>query len=80
MMISIVKFRFSGLWNNECSLVANRIIDIVGAHQPQFIHLGLSFDRLEAFRPQLAKIEAQERADSATLSAPRPARQIIAKH
>ena len=69
-MASIVKFRFPGLWNSEYPLVVNRILEIVGAYNPQAIHLGLSFERLEAFRPQLVKIEAQERADrdSATLS------------
>ena len=69
-METIVKFRFPGLWNSEYPLVVNRIIDIVEANNPQTIHLGLSFDRLSAFRPQLSKIEAQERADrdSAALS------------
>jgi hypothetical protein len=66
----IVKFRFPGLWNNEYPLVINRIIDIVDAHNPRELHLGQSFERLAAFRPQLAKIEAQERSDqdSAMLS------------
>ena len=66
----IVKFETSGLWNSEYPLVVNRIIDIAESHKPHTIHLGLSFDRLSAFRPQLAKIEAQERADkdSALLS------------
>ena len=69
-MTGIVKFRYSGLWNSEYPLVINRIIDIVAGHNPQAIHLGLSFDRLLSFRPQLAKIETQERADrdSAKLS------------
>ena len=69
-MTNIVRFRFPGLWNSEYPLVVNRIIDIVESHTPHSIHLGLSFDRLAVFRSQLAKIEAQERADrdSATLS------------
>ena len=69
-MTSIVRFRFSGLWNSEYPLVVNRILDIAGAHNPHAKHLGVSFDRLEAFRQQLAKIEVQERADrdSAKLS------------
>jgi len=69
-MISIIKFRFQGLWNSEYPLVVNRIIDITERHNPDALHLGVSFNRLAAFRPQLAKIEIQERADrdSATLS------------
>ena len=69
-MINIVKFRFPGLWNSEYPLVVHRIIDIVEAHNPHAIHLGLSFDRLASFRQQLARIEVQERADrdSAMLS------------
>jgi hypothetical protein len=69
-MISIVKFRLPGLWNSEYPLVVNRIVDIVGNRDPHNLGLGQSFDRLAAFRPQLAKIEVQERADkdSAALS------------
>ena len=69
-MESIVKFRYPGLWNSEYPLVVNRIIDIVEAYNPNAIHLGLAFDRLAAFRPQLTKIATYERADrdSATLS------------
>jgi hypothetical protein len=69
-MTSIVKFRYSGLWNSEYPLVVNRLIDIVERHEPHALHLGVSFDRLAAFRGQLAKIEVQERADrdSAQLS------------
>jgi len=51
------------LWNNEYPLVINRIIDIVEAHNPHAIHLGLSFDKIAAYRPLLVKIEVQERAD-----------------
>jgi hypothetical protein len=69
-MISITKFRFPGLWNSEYPLVVNRLIDIVERHSPHAIHLGVSFDRLAAFRVPLSKIEIQERADreSADLS------------
>ena len=69
-MVSIVKFVFPSLWNSEYPLVINRIIDIVGAHNPHSIHLGLSFERLEAFRTKMSKIEVQERSDrdSAKLS------------
>jgi hypothetical protein len=69
-MISIVKYRFSGLWNSEYPLVVIRIINITEAHNPHNLHLGQSFERLAAFRPQLAKIEVQERfdQDSAMLS------------
>ena len=69
-MVSIVKFKFPELWNSEYPLVVSRIIDIVGAHNPHAIHLGLSYERLEAFRPQLVKVEVQEHADrdSAKLS------------
>jgi hypothetical protein len=69
-MVNIVKYRFPGLWNSEYPLVVNRIIDIVEKHAPYDLHLGQSFDRLASFRPQLAKIEVQERTDkdSAMLS------------
>ena len=69
-MTRIIKYRVQGLWNSEYPLVINRIIDIVGAHAPQAIHLGQSYDRLAAFRTELSKIEVQERADkeSALLS------------
>ena len=69
-MLKIVKFRYSGLWNSEYPLVVNRLIDIVGAYNLQSLRLQTSFDRLAAFRPLLAKIEVQERADreSAQLS------------
>ena len=69
-MLNIVKFKYSGLWNSEYPLVVNRLIDIVGANNPQSLHLQTSYERLTAFREQLAKIEVQERADreSALLS------------
>lgn len=69
-MTRIVKFKFPGLWNSEYPLVVNRVINIVEAHNPQMLRLQRSFDRLTEFRPLLAKIEAQERADrdSALLS------------
>ncbi|MDR0602873.1 MAG: DUF6261 family protein [Bacteroidales bacterium] len=69
-MENIITFRLQGLWNSEYPLVVNRIIDITKAHNPYDLHLGQSFERLAAFRPQLAKIERQERADkdSAILS------------
>ena len=59
----IVKYKLSGLWNSEYPLVVNRIIDIVEAHKPQTINLGLNFDLLAAYRTQLDKIYKQERAD-----------------
>ena len=62
--MNIVKVRFQGLWNSEYPLVVNRLIDIVERHNPHAIHLGVSFDRLSAFRTPLSKIEIQERADS----------------
>jgi cell division FtsZ-interacting protein ZapD len=48
----------------------NRIIDIIESSDPDVLHLRESFDRLAAFRPLLAKIDVQERADenSALLS------------
>ena len=69
-MTRIIKYRVQGLWNSEYPLVINRIIDIVGAHRPHEIYLGQSYNRLAAFRTELAKIEVQERADreSALLS------------
>lgn len=69
-MTRIVKFKFPGLWNSEYPLVANRLINIVEAHNPHALRLQRSFERVAAFRPLLAKIEAQERADrdSALLS------------
>jgi len=63
-MTSIIKFKYSGLWNSEYPLVVNRLIDIVQSHAPQKLHLGISFERLAAFRTPLSKIEIQERADS----------------
>ena len=69
-MSNIVKFRFSGLWNSEYPLVVNRLIDTVERHNPHTLNLGVSFDRLAAFRVNLSNIEVQERADreSAQLS------------
>lgn len=69
-MTRIERLKFPGLWNSEYPLVVNRLIDIVNTCDPQSLRLQRSFDRLAAFRPQLAKIEAQERADrdSALLS------------
>ena len=66
----LVKYNLTNLWNSEYPLVVRRIIKIVDAHKPYTIHLGTSFDRLAAFRPQVLKIEAQERSDkeSALLS------------
>ena len=63
-MLSIIKVRFQGLWNSEYPLVVNRLIDIVERCHPHSIHLGVSFDRLAAFRTALSKIDVQERADS----------------
>ena len=62
-MNSIVKYKLSGLWNSEYPLVVNRLINAVEKHNPHTINLGVSFDRLAAFRPQLEKIVAQERSD-----------------
>jgi hypothetical protein len=62
-MAYIIKFRFPGLWNSEYPLVVNRIIDIVEAHDPLSLHLEVSFGRIAAFRPLLAKIEIQELSD-----------------
>jgi len=69
-MASIIKVRFQGLWNSEYPLVVNRLIEIVERHNPHAIGLGVSFDRLAAFRTPLSRIEVQERADreSAQLS------------
>ena len=69
-MTNIITFKLPGLWNSEYPLVVNRIIDITKAHNPYDLHLGLSFERLEKFRTELAKIEKPERADkySALLS------------
>ncbi len=62
-MIRIVRFNFLGLWNSEYPLVVSRIIDMVAVHKPKELYLGNSFDRLAAFRPQLDKIEVQEKFD-----------------
>ncbi len=62
-MSNIIKFKFPGLWNSEYPLVVSRIIDIVAVHKPTELNLGNSFDRLAAFRPQLNKIEVQEKFD-----------------
>ena len=69
-MSNIIKYRTQGLWNSEYPLVVNRIIDIVGMHKPEELYLKECYEELAAFRPQLAKIEIQERADrdSAILS------------
>lgn len=62
-MSNIIKFKFPGLWNSEYPLVVSRIIDIVATYKPKELNLGNSFDRLAAFRPQLDKIEVQEKFD-----------------
>jgi hypothetical protein len=62
-MNTIVKIKFPELWNSEYPLVINRIIDIIEAHDPADLYFGQSFERLAAFRPQLAKIEVQERSN-----------------
>ena len=69
-MIQIVKFRYAGLWASEYPLVVHRLINIVEHHNPGLLHLQRSFDRLAAFRPQLDRIELQDKADrdSALLS------------
>ncbi|MDR1679087.1 MAG: DUF6261 family protein [Prevotellaceae bacterium] len=68
--MELIRLHFTELWNSEYPLVVNRLIDILGSHELADLHLQGSFDRLAAFRPQLAKIEVQERADrnSALLS------------
>ena len=38
-MTQIIKFRYPGLWNSEYPLVVNRLIDIIGEHDPQALHL-----------------------------------------
>ncbi len=69
-MSHIIRFNFPRLWNSEYPLVVTRIIDIVAAYNPKELHFENSFDRLAAFRPQLDKIEIQEKfdKDSVTLS------------
>jgi hypothetical protein len=62
-MTDLIKIHFPALRNSEYPLVVNRIIGIVEAHNPEKLRLGRSFDRLMAFRPQLATIEVRERAD-----------------
>ncbi len=62
-MSHIIRFNFPGLWNSEYPLVLSRIIDIVAAANPKEFHFENSFDRLAAFRPQLDKIEVQEKFD-----------------
>ncbi len=63
-MRQIVRLKFPGLWNSEYPLVVTRLIDIVSKHDLEALHLQGSYDRLAAFRPQLEKIEVQERAYS----------------
>jgi len=63
-MANIIKFKYQGLWNSEYPLVVNRLIDIVQSHSPHNLHLGISYERLAAFRTPLSKIEIQEKADS----------------
>jgi len=63
-MAKIIKLKYQGLWNSEYPLVVNRLIDIVHAYSPHDLHLGISYERLAAFRTPLSKIEIQERADS----------------
>lgn len=65
-MSNIVKYKLQGLWNSEYPLVVNRTINIVEAHEPYDNHLGISFDRLAAFKPLLAKIEPKEAYDKET--------------
>ena len=69
-MTKIIKFRYPGLWHSEYPLVVNRLIDVIGRHDPEALHLQRSYQQLAAFRPLLSKIEVQERADrnSALLS------------
>jgi len=69
-MTQIIKFRYPGLWHSEYPLVVNRLIDVIGRHDPEALHLQRSYQQLAAFRPLLSKIEVQERADrnSALLS------------
>jgi len=69
-MTTITKFRYPGLWSSEYPLVVNRLIDIIGKHDPEALHLQRSYQQLADFRPQLAKIEVQERGnqESAILS------------
>jgi len=60
MSISIIKVRFQGLWNSEYPLVVNRLIDIVERYNPHSIHLGVSFDRLAAFRTRTIRTECDK--------------------
>ena len=69
-MIEIIKLRLQGLWNSEYPWVISLLITILEKFDAAAIRLGLSYERLAAFRPQLEQIIVQERADkeSAELS------------
>jgi hypothetical protein len=61
--MNIIRIHFPEFRNDEYPLVVSRFIDVVEKHNPAALRIGRSFERLTAFRPQLAKIEVQERAD-----------------
>ena len=60
----IVRYRFVGLWNSEYPLVVARIINISEKGEPHKLGFGKSFERLAAFKAELAKMVLQEKADS----------------
>lgn len=62
-MKKVIRFKLSGLWNREYPLVVSRIIDIAFRYDPETLHLGKKFGRLESCREPLAQIEAKERSN-----------------
>ncbi len=68
--LKLVRYKLGGLWNSEYPLVMKRLIAIVAKFNPEALRLQRSYKALDAFSPQLNKIEKQElaNADSARLS------------
>jgi hypothetical protein len=63
-MSLITKVKLQGLWNSEYPQVIINILDIIKENNPEELHLGLSYARLDSFRGDLAKIEVMERASA----------------
>ena len=57
---------FSKLWNSEYPLVVEHILQIVEKHNPEALNLKKAYDRLAAFKDDLAKLERQAKASGIT--------------
>ncbi len=62
--VKLVKYKLGGLWNSEYPLVVKRLIAIVAKFIPEALRLQRAFNTLDAYSPQLDKIEKQELADA----------------